>query len=134
MDRIRGLTAMTAFALLVVGCGQDALIVANRTTVGLAVGPGLTIPACDTVSVTITEFEDAREANYLAAFDGTPWPVPSGAVVWDNFAMLTNGEAGSLTLIVTGQAEPRLAVGIVAESDLPPCEGQPVHPTPEVVR
>lgn len=123
---------MAAFALLVAGCGQDALIVANRTTVDLAVGPGLTIPACGTVSVTIAEFEDAREANYLATFDGAPWPVPSGAVVWDNFAMLTNGPAGSLTLIVTGQTDPRVAVGTVAESDLPPCEGLPFSTTPEV--
>lgn len=93
----------------------------------VAVGPGLTLPACSETAIPMNEFSAARNNGVnLAHSDDeadADW-VPEGAVEWGPVALHGDG-FGTYTVILSGTAPLKVVNGRVNGTDLPPCVGEP---------
>jgi hypothetical protein len=94
----------------------------------IAVLPGVVVGACQSISVTQQQVDDAnREWSrwFSEEDDPTGW-VPAGAVHWmRGIPGKPIGEPDPMVVVVTSQANPTISQGSVPE-ELPACGGEPV--------
>ena len=115
---------LLSMAVVVVACSSPSLVVHNRSERTLAIGPGLSIAPCSTRTVSVVDFEAAREKGLDLEAGSPAWPVPADAVVWNNLSIQGSRGNGTLTIIVSSTEAPRVITGAVP--DLPACAGDPV--------
>jgi hypothetical protein len=119
----RSLLALGIAGIIVAGCGAPSLEVVNRSERALAVGPGVTVPPCSTLTLSAEQFETARAAGLDLEPGGPEWPVPGDAVVWNTFAIQNLGGSGTYSIVISSSEPPAFSVGSV--TDLPACSGEP---------
>lgn len=120
--------------ILVAACGRSSLAIANRSVVDLAVGPGVTVPACGTLLTSIAEYGAAQSEGAERSFEDESW-IPDGAMPLQ-YGILAAGTGPPvmITLIVSSISDPKIVMASVPAADLPSCEGRPrVGEAPTVV-
>jgi hypothetical protein len=118
-----------AVAGVLAGCSAPEpaqVTIANRSDAILTIGPGLVIQACGTTTVSLADYQTARDKGVQMAIDGETWDAPAGALVWDLPIVNARGTvpSGTITLVASSTADPAFVSGTVAEDALPPCGGQ----------
>jgi hypothetical protein len=126
--RCRMLGAVVLSFVLGACAGQSTIAIANRSNATVAVGPGLTVPRCSTLTIPIGDYQTARNEAAQRVFDDESW-LPPGAVEL-NFGVdvAGTGPAITSTLIVSSVADPRFVAASVPADELPECGGVPRVP------
>lgn len=120
------LLALSGVLLTVLAaCGQSSLVIANRSAVDIAIGPGVTVPACRTLMTSIDEYATAQNEGADRSFEDESW-IPDGAIQL-RYGILAAGSGPpvTITLIVSSTSDPSVVMAPVPAGDLPACEGQP---------
>lgn len=121
---------MTAALMsFVAGCAPSAdFVVINRSTVSVAVAPGIVVGPCAALGRSWREVEVAAKTLDAAVLSGADesW-VPKGSFYLDGGVPGPPiGAESPTTLVVSGSGRPQLLSGPIAEQQLPPCFGEPI--------
>lgn len=115
-------------AVLLGGCGPThVLVLVNRSDSTIAFYPEVVVPACSSMGLSEEQLRVAKDA-FLEALgnDDQSW-IPAGAKQFTaGVAPRPLGAPDPQTVIVSGTDVPRSVDGVVLESELPACGGEPV--------
>jgi hypothetical protein len=103
-------------------------VLVNRSARDIAVLPGIVIGACQSMSVTQQQLDDAnRELSRWFSEENEPFGwVPTGAVHFmSGVPGKRIGAPDPMVVVVSSQANPTISQGFVPE-ELPACGGEPV--------
>ena len=114
-----------ALALVAGGCSQPILVIANRSDTPISVGPGLVIPPCDSVEVTVDAYTKAQEEGERLLDGGESWDAPAGTLVWSSWGVAANGPNITSTFVISSRSGPAIHHGRLDATALPPCGGAP---------
>lgn len=99
----------------------------NRTSVNLALAPGVVVSACSSRSFTQAEL-DRAVADLNLATDESWVPVGAVNVGLNGFAAPRPAPGAQLVIVVPGGAPPEVLDRAIGEAELPKCGGEPVTP------
>jgi hypothetical protein len=117
---------VAALLLPLCGCTSDGKVVlVNRSDAVLTVGPGVVVPACDSLTLTRAEYLDALELGTELFDAGQSWDAPPGALAWNSISMSREEVSFDTTMVVSSVADVNIAYGEVADASLPSCGGPP---------